>query len=638
ASEPRIIGVIEGEAEAVKRDVRSDLEKRGVPESQIKEKEKWVDSDVLTLRKMALMGHRGLQNTEISEKLGVSVNLPKFWLSELSRPPSIGFMRKERRDSLSASVPIPRQTSESFAYLLGAFAAVRACGSYSPSFAFSSRDVAMVKHVQKKMGDAFEKKFEYTKTRRGGERYFKIECNTPNLVEHVNEITAGNTRIPWEHLVEKEEKLEFLRGFFDWGSDVSKHPKRVDGRVVWYPKIDAAKNNGESLIKEVAVLMAEFGIYSGLSFTGKEDRITLYSQDALKRFKEEVKFRVAKHLRMFRRLSKTRVEARHYNIDEYTAFLENWDPENPAGPQKTANAIKRETGMEIPVSAIMCWIDGETPPFVKRMFLIEDFQREMPDFDTVGRLYRAGYESEKAREEAFMVRERITASGERSSLLEFASRLPKPEVVSYLKSKGADRNMALRIAARVSITGDTVQEFRGQCRAIERSSHGGDLVDQIRRNYGVPAVKVAKSSGPEAGAGKSRLRMDREVFEFLRSKGFSLKRAHKISLKAAELRVDVVEIGDELQGLREEGFTGDGLMRELASHYIEETQIAAARREARAGSSVAEAKNSVALRTVLGRRQRKKREEELAEREAFEESEAGEEPDEILRGGVRRRS
>ena len=276
-----------------------------------------------------------------------------------------------------------RRESVDLAYLLGAWASMAEAGTQDwPSMSFTSQDPRQLALIQNRVNALLGETPPLLPFSIHGIPYLRMNVPSVELPRHVRELTAGNTRIPWEHLGTKAECASFLQGVFDHGGWV--HTGKCSG-------IGFNKKGGETLLEDLCRVFARVGVLPIVVY-GEVASLKLKDQSEWKAFAKAIHSSLDERGAAVSKLASRVCSRPHYTEEEYTTVM---------ALGKETNRTSRDIGEEmgIPRNTIRGWlIYGQSPPVVKRARIIEGFTPALGSPEVMNYVYRElGASSELAR-------------------------------------------------------------------------------------------------------------------------------------------------------------------------------------------------------------------------------------------------
>ncbi len=386
----------------MKRTFRRDMELLGVDSATIDQKIEEYDSAYSTYNRALDMFAQGYKRDFIARETGVNVNALRYWTSG-GKPLALRRVDGGRKHDIK----IPHGVSTDFAYLLGAYAGSSEVG-YKQRWRIVEQEPEIVEHVYNVAKEIYSSKAEIRESKIGSRDVKSFQLSSVELMRYLNEITSGNTRIPWEHLCTDAERIEFMRGFFDLCGSV--FISNLGGRYS-VPRLEACKANNPDLIQDFTLLLGKLGIlpnYQSPDYyfrdqksgkrqkRGKRHMLRISGERNIQRFKELGGF------------TSERKSIRLQNCIAEGFHVKEWDYEDYYTARELRDKglsfkkISEQTG--IPSGTIGSWFhkgSKRTPLVPKRVVWYEEFQElaeRMPDPEVIGLLYRdMGCPSTRAR-------------------------------------------------------------------------------------------------------------------------------------------------------------------------------------------------------------------------------------------------
>jgi hypothetical protein len=276
-----------------------------------------------------------------------------------------------------------RRESIDLAYLLGAWASMVETGTQDwASMSFTSQDPRQLALIQTRVNALLGETPPLLPFSIHGVPYLRMNVPSVELTPHVREVTAGNTRIPWEHLGTEAECASFLQGVFDHGGWV--HTGKCSG-------IGFNKKGGETLLEDLCRVFARVGVLPIVVY-GEVASLKLKDQSEWKAFAKAIHFSLDERGAAVSKLA-SRISSRpHYTEEEYETVM-------ALGRTTSLNSREIGTQIGIPTNTVRGWLTyGQSPPVVKRARIIEGFTPALGSPEVVNYVYRAlGASSKLAR-------------------------------------------------------------------------------------------------------------------------------------------------------------------------------------------------------------------------------------------------
>lgn len=206
-----------------------------------------------------------------------------------------------------------------------------------------------------------------------GISYLRINVPCAELTHHVREVTAGNTRIPWEHLGTEAECASFLLGVFDHGGWV--HTGKSGG-------IGFNKKGGDALLEDLCRVFARVGVLPIVVY-GEVASLKLKDQSEWKAFANVIHSSLDERREAVTKLTNRVCTRPHYTEEEYATVM---------ALGKDSNRTSRDIGEEmgIPTNTVRGWLMyGQSPAVVKRAKIIEGFSASLGSPEVTNYVYRA---------------------------------------------------------------------------------------------------------------------------------------------------------------------------------------------------------------------------------------------------------
>ncbi len=209
------------------------------------------------------------------------------------------------------------------------------------------------------------------------------------LARHIHEVTANNTRVPWEHLITKEERRMFLRGIFDQAGWVSSG----ESAGIGFNKV-----LGYELLVDVARVSACFGMYPLLS-NHHMAQFRFLDRNDWEIFRTSIGLSLARDERVLEMLCAKEFKINATSLQDYLAVMR-------ASEDSTLSYSQLAALTGVPANSVRDWLKrGQVPRSARRYYSLQEATAGWPDPDSIGRLFRKeGLSSAEAR--------RLAGSGE----------------------------------------------------------------------------------------------------------------------------------------------------------------------------------------------------------------------------------
>lgn len=210
----------------------------------------------------------------------------------------------------------------------------------------------------------------------------RIRCLCPLLSDHLHDVTANNTRVPWEHLATRAEQQSYLRGLFDQAGWISRSSS---------PGLGLNKVSGLPLMEEIGRVFFRLGIYP-LVLGGNLPSVRLRDRGDWVLFRREVGLSVAAERHKLDALCARDGRKRSYTVEEYQHVMHLH-----AQRRLSEHSIARATG--VPANTVRDWAErGQVPRVVRRFSELQATEDASPDPAVISLLFREyGVSSELAR-------------------------------------------------------------------------------------------------------------------------------------------------------------------------------------------------------------------------------------------------
>jgi hypothetical protein len=387
--EPKLVADLRARVGVIKGSIRHDHELAGVPEPETTKLYNQLDHAFEAYKQVFELSRSGLGMGEIARKTGSDPYTANSWLTGTHIPIAISRIDPASRPGTVSPVDIPRGESADFAYLLGVYAAVSEASGKTDKFVINHTEAAVARKVARAFKDAFKKDAATRKRTIKDTAYHQVSFYSKLLTDHISNVTQGNTRLPWEHLVNREERLAFLQGFLAFTGSVTYRKQESKSGTIKSPIVHVEKRRNPGLVRDVAVLLTDFGIAPTL----RNDKLRIEDKGSLEILRQEG---ILTSKKMSNKLDgllgqpptqKDNTPEKYYEVRKYA------DEHGNAGVAEIAQA----TGV-----SWMCtrdWSRGlKKPPSVKRLEEMEKIENELPSKDVIGYVYRLGASSMLARD------------------------------------------------------------------------------------------------------------------------------------------------------------------------------------------------------------------------------------------------
>ncbi len=305
-----------------------------------------------TLQKFEMTLRRseaGETHRAIARDLKLGERTVSDWVKGERLPTLLSFGSREIRSRRAYDFTPPRIESTSFAYLLGAY-----CGSvHSGHSIYHFRPEVGELEVAKRIAEGFESvvasKAKITmskKTSRGDQPLYEVNCLSLPMSRHMNTVSAGNTRVPWEHLGTESERIAFLRGVFDLNSSVGVKQAKT---------LSVQKTKGEFLIVELAHVLMRVGIVPRVT-TGKKAFLQINEVRDLRAFAERIGLTDPIQQQRLESIGSREVTRATYSADTYRRAKNYW----MTNPQSTNEQVAK--AINVTYDTIRSWRDRGVVP------------------------------------------------------------------------------------------------------------------------------------------------------------------------------------------------------------------------------------------------------------------------------------
>jgi hypothetical protein len=352
-----------GELPDILERIRRTYQFRGVGEERIRERLRRAQAAYNAYRRVLQQGASKMAVSQISRLNNLSDRTVRDWLTGRRLPRQL-----DLRPDAARQVDVPEDRSESFAYLLGVYAATKHSPSdHATAFRVSHREYQVIERVRDAIVETFGDSPTVRKTARG----YDIFYGSRALAEHLFDLTAGNTRIPWEHAVTIAERAGFLRGFLEKAGSVS----ATRGR---HPMLTIRKRVAPDLLADLLMLAS----YLGVLPTFGEDRMRIQTLGDLRRLLQHgCPAPGPRRDRLVKLVEAADFHSPDTDVDLYYNTTGRSQPEVPIAAKRNGNAqVLPETRRS--------WRRGKVPRKVRRLERIANLAEDRPDPDAIGYLAR----------------------------------------------------------------------------------------------------------------------------------------------------------------------------------------------------------------------------------------------------------
>lgn len=363
--------------------LEKDLTLVGVPATEIAERKRTYTTGLDKYEKARMMYSSGMQGNEIAEVLKANPEHVMDWITGRKVPQNLTWIFY--KPYKLREFEIPKGHSQEFAYVMGVYAtSVR---KPTKELRATSRDRDAVEHFRKSAEQLLpqeEKDKAKLKTKKhhtlNGLPQFKCRLHSTGLMAYMEEITKGNRRIPWEHLVEEDERRAYLQALLDFNSSIPKIKARSHKKTK-KPVVLITFSNRPEMAEDTLILCKTLGVYPNcVNLKGGVGRIIINGGDleAL----QEVGFNAKRKAKLLKeQLSSAKHKVSEYGPEEYYKARELWRN------GKSREEIAEQLGISI--GAIKDWRHRNTkPPRVRRFEAIQKLEKYHPNPDVVGFLFR----------------------------------------------------------------------------------------------------------------------------------------------------------------------------------------------------------------------------------------------------------
>ncbi|MBN1422185.1 MAG: hypothetical protein JXP34_25650 [Planctomycetes bacterium] len=343
--------------------IRRTYQFRGVSEDRIRERLRRASAAYSSYRRVLEQGASNIPVSRISKLNNLSDRTVRDWLTGRRLPRQL-----DLRPDAAREVSVPADRSESFAYLLGVYAATKhSPSSHATAFRVSHREIQVIDRIR----DAIVASFGDAPTIRKTSRGYDIFYGSRALAETLFEISAGNSRIPWEHVATVGERAAFLRGFLEKSGSVS----ATRGR---HPMLTIRKRLAPDLLADLLTLSS----YLGVLPTFGEDRLRIQTLGDLRRLLGHgCPAPGPRRDRLEKLVEAASFRSPDTNVELYYQATGRGKPEIPPGASKSgAGEVLPETRRS--------WRRGKVPRKVRRLERIAGLASARPDPEVIGFLCR----------------------------------------------------------------------------------------------------------------------------------------------------------------------------------------------------------------------------------------------------------
>ncbi|MCB0329081.1 MAG: hypothetical protein KDD70_05445 [Bdellovibrionales bacterium] len=285
-------------------------------------------------------------------------------------------LKEYRASKLRGNITFPDQDTDSFCYFLGThFGRVQPNTTTSQVGIIHESD-RVIERVVSALNDlgidevtVFDPKKSATKAQR------EVRCRHMALIGPLSELTRDNTRLPWEYLSTRREKVHFLRGLVD------------SLAVVNGTKVQFTKQGGEELFKQVAVLLDELGIGSFVT-VGDKTRLTLASLPDVQKFKKIVGKRYPEFDKKLVVAAKDQTR-KQYTYEDYRLFERVRRAVGQDSPRLVAEELTRR-GLAVAERDIGKWLKGTEPRTVQHGRMVEGYKAAYSERVELRKLLKSG--------------------------------------------------------------------------------------------------------------------------------------------------------------------------------------------------------------------------------------------------------
>lgn len=347
-----------------------------------------VEDDYKVCAAVRIMGKK-MGAAQIGRQIGRSRSVVKEWLRG-SRPGKFA-----RLSDLGES-SIPTNKSVEFASLLGFVLSTRGKHSRTDAFEVGSKDKRVLKEFDSTVQKLWGRKTTDIKGK-GGDIGVKLIISK-ELRNYVGLVTNGFTTLPWEHLLEEDERKAFLTAWLSNSSAIMGPVESKGKEVLASGKEDIRRRkavvdldktlSGEDdprlgLLHDLRILLLKQGFGNSLIKQGKNRHtIRIHDQDDLQRLVDEKYFiqgdrrqRLNKFIRASRKFPKG-MKTRH----DYHNFREQMS----AGMEFNKALTEFDLGEELALK----WLRGQQRPTAAKW---DDEVRELEEKrkpDEIGYAFR----------------------------------------------------------------------------------------------------------------------------------------------------------------------------------------------------------------------------------------------------------
>ena len=345
-----------------------------------------------TVHKLRRLGYT---YADIGLKLSLQSCTARAWITTNALPKVIDDHSAERSEGRrSKELSLPRMPSEEMAYLLGAFAAITTPGIEHTNLHITSRDRAKLLKLVSYIEEAFKTKVTVLERKGPAGISYHISIRKSEIMKFLDEITAKNTRVPWEFLPQ-EKYGSYFSGIFDWGGIKATKRDGTQFGIKFEKQLSAAKP-ARNLVLELCEALCDKGIFPRVTTRKDSSAIAIYSKDDMSALAGVLtRLQKGRRATFFSELEQAK-RKESYSLEHYDLVKRLLADGLP---------IKKvEFLSKVPLETIRAWESGESQPYsVRRRNEIRARLLTTFDRDVVREAFQDRYSSDEARQIAKLV-------------------------------------------------------------------------------------------------------------------------------------------------------------------------------------------------------------------------------------------
>lgn len=336
----------------------------GRSESIVDSRIEKLREDYFNYTKVINFSSEGKGYIEIANLTGISRGTIHSWINGRRIPYTIASVVRGYHARKVKYFEPPSTENEGFAYIIGYFLGnIRGKNHVKNKLVHPGGDFAVLSRLKDYIKVTFGEKTGVNRN------LFR----SVNVFRYLFNITENNSRLPWEHIATRNEKIAFISGFFD---------ARI--RLQNYNSDELNVVGKVSLLEQVVTLLGDLKIYPYIRYELKNLSLIFSNFYYLKKLLE-YNLVVGKNAGLVKRLIKERMSLPDSSLEAYSRFRTSKD--NKVGNRIILKNLIKD--YHIPSATAQGWIyKGTVPIIIKNYDLIIKLQNKYHYRNNVNYLYR----------------------------------------------------------------------------------------------------------------------------------------------------------------------------------------------------------------------------------------------------------